>query len=132
VTINFGVFSGCTGLTAVTLPKVVSIGDYTFENCSILAAITLPKAASIGNAAFQNCPSLATVTLGTIPPTVGTRIFQSAATTGKTITIKTPQLALYNLVTPWSDKMGDSSAWGTYWDNNTNTKDNLTVALAAL
>jgi hypothetical protein len=55
------------------------------------------------------------------------------ATTSKTITVKAPQLTLYTPITPWSDKVNKTNATaGNYWDNAAATKDNLTVALAAL
>jgi hypothetical protein len=132
VTIGGGAFGGCTSLATITLPKAESIDGSAFADCTGLAAITLPKAESIGNTAFQNCTSLATVTLGIIPPAIGTRIFQGAAATAKTITIKAPQLTLYTTISPWTDKIGANASAGEYWDNLAATKANLTVALAPL
>jgi hypothetical protein len=128
--LGINAFYNCTSLATVSLPEAVTISNTVFRECTSLTTVILPKAGSIGAGAFLNCTSLATVTLGTIPPTIGAGIFSGAATSSKTITIKTPQLALYNLA--WSGKMGTSSNWGTYWDDNTNTKDNLTVTLVAL
>ena len=44
-------FSGCTGLTSVTIPEsVTSIGNSAFYNCSSLASVTIPDSVtSIGD-----------------------------------------------------------------------------------
>ena len=46
-----------TGLTSVTIPiSVTSIGDNAFEGCSGLTSVTIPNSVtSIGWGAFQNC-----------------------------------------------------------------------------
>ena len=56
-------FSGCSGLTSVTIPNsVTSIGNYAFEGCSGLTSVTIPNSVtSIGTNAFQNCTGLTTV-----------------------------------------------------------------------
>ena len=58
-------FSGCTGLTSITIPdSVTSIGNYTFQNCTSLTSITIPDSVtSIGDFAFSNCDSLTSVTI---------------------------------------------------------------------
>ena len=50
-------FSGCSGLTNVIIPDgVTRIGDYTFYNCSDLTSVTIPDSVtSIGNRAFYGC-----------------------------------------------------------------------------
>ena len=57
-------FSGCSGLTSVTIPNsVTSIGNYAFSGYSGLTSVTIPNSVtSIGNYAFQNCSSLTSVT----------------------------------------------------------------------
>jgi hypothetical protein len=125
-------FQNCIGLSTITLAKAETIGFFGFSGCTSLTTVTLPKAASIGNTAFQDCTALTTVTVGVLPPTVGTRIFQGVAAAAKTVTVKAPQLTLYTPITPWSDKLGTNSSVSNYWDNNTATRDKLTVALAAL
>ena len=53
-------FSGCSGLTSITIPKsVTNIGYYAFSGCSGLTSITIPNSVtSIGRYAFEYCPKL--------------------------------------------------------------------------
>ena len=69
-------FSGCTGLTSVTIPdSVTSIGGYAFYRCSGLTSVTIPDSVtSIGGYAFCGCSSLTSVT---IPNSVITSIGSS-------------------------------------------------------
>ena len=57
-------FSGCTGLTGVTIPNsVTSIGNYAFNGCSGLTSITIPNSVtSICDDAFEGCSGLTSVT----------------------------------------------------------------------
>ena len=52
-----GAFSGCSGLTSVTIPDgVTSIGKGAFDDCSGLASITIPSSVkTIGQYAFSGC-----------------------------------------------------------------------------
>ena len=56
-------FSGCRGLTAVTIPDgVTSIGSSAFSNCSGLTSVTIPASVMrIGNNAFNYCSSLTSI-----------------------------------------------------------------------
>ena len=62
-------FLDCTGLTSVAIPDTVeSIGVSAFSGCTALKGITLPGALSdIGDSAFQGCVGLTGIT---IPPSV--------------------------------------------------------------
>ena len=53
-------FSGCSGLTSVTIPNsVTSIGDRAFSGCSGLTSVTIPNSVtSIGGSAFSGCSAL--------------------------------------------------------------------------
>ncbi|MBO5312355.1 MAG: leucine-rich repeat protein, partial [Clostridia bacterium] len=72
VTISEGVtsigsyaFSGCKGLTEISIPSsVTSIDSYAFEDCTGLTEITIPSSVtSIGYAAFNDCAGLKSVTI---------------------------------------------------------------------
>ena len=56
-------FSGCTGLTSITIPdSVTSIGSYAFYSCSGLTSITIPDSVtSIGLGAFYDCRGLTSI-----------------------------------------------------------------------
>ncbi len=63
--IGKGVFSGCTGLTSITIPdSVTSIDDSVFEDCTGLTSVTISDSVtSIGINAFRNCTGLTSVTI---------------------------------------------------------------------
>ena len=63
MSIGYGAFEGCSGLSAITLPNALTyIGKYSFLGCSNLINIALPDAlASIGGSAFQGCSSLSSI-----------------------------------------------------------------------
>ena len=58
-------FSGCSGLTSLTLPAgITEIGEYAFEGCSGLTSLTLPAGITrIGWYAFSGCSGLTSLTL---------------------------------------------------------------------
>ncbi len=59
-------FTGCEGLTEVTIPeKVTELSDALFRDCVNLEALTIPTGVTkIGEDAFQNCPKLTHVCYG--------------------------------------------------------------------
>ena len=65
-TIGENTFSGCTQLTAVTIPNTVtSIGDSAFYNCAKLESIIIPTfVVRINRSAFQNCSALKSAIIG--------------------------------------------------------------------
>ena len=63
--IGSGAFSGCSGLTSVTIPNsVTSIGEWAFAGCSGLTSVTIPNSVtSIGDFAFYGCSGLTSITI---------------------------------------------------------------------
>ena len=58
-------FSGCSGLTSVTIPNsVIAIGSFAFSGCSGLTSVAIPdKVSTIANSTFNGCSSLISVTI---------------------------------------------------------------------
>ena len=58
-------FSGCSGLTSITIPNSVTfIGEGAFKDCTGLTSITIPNSVtSIYNSPFDGCSGLKSVTL---------------------------------------------------------------------
>ena len=56
-------FSGCSGLTSVTIPNsVTSIEDWAFYGCSSLTSVTIPNSVtSIGDGVFEDCSGLTSI-----------------------------------------------------------------------
>ena len=65
---GYGAFSGCSGLTSVTVPNsVMSIGGQAFSGCSGLASVTIPDSVtSIGDYAFSGCSGLMSISVGSV------------------------------------------------------------------
>ena len=74
-------FSGCIGLTSITIPdSVTSIGHYAFPNCIGLTSITIPDSVtSIGNSAFSSCSSLTSITIPDSVTSIGTSAFDDCS-----------------------------------------------------
>ena len=70
-------FSGCSGLTSVTIPNSVTfIGGYAFRGCSGLTSVTIPNSVtSIGSSAFRGCSGLTSVTIPNSVTSIGDRAF---------------------------------------------------------
>ncbi len=71
-------FSGCRGLTEITIPEgVTSIGDGVFYNCWKLTSVTIPEGVtSIGNSAFEDCEKLTSVTIPEGVTSIGNSAFE--------------------------------------------------------
>ena len=58
------IFSSCTSLVDVRLPKLSSLSSNTFYNCTSLTQIDLPSIVTIDSNAFKNASSLQVVNIG--------------------------------------------------------------------
>ena len=70
-------FSGCTGLTSVTIGNsVTSIGTNAFVGCTGLTSVTIGNSVtSIGDGAFFCCDGLTSVTIGNSVTSIGNSAF---------------------------------------------------------
>ena len=69
-TIRNDAFYECSGLTSLTIPdSVTSIGEYAFYHCSGLTSITIPDGVtSIGDSAFSGCSGIVSFSVGSSNP----------------------------------------------------------------
>ena len=74
-------FYGCRGLTSITLPSgVTSIGESAFENCSGLTSITLPSGVTlIRKSVFSGCRGLTSITLPSGVTSIGESAFENCS-----------------------------------------------------
>ena len=71
-------FSGCSGLTNITIPdSVTSIGASAFFGCDGLRSITIPDSVtSIGSSAFSGCDGLRNITIPDNVTSIGGSAFE--------------------------------------------------------
>ena len=79
--IGSSAFSGCSGLTSITIPNsVTSIGDYAFRYCSSLKSIEIPNSVtSIGSSAFSGCSGLTSITIPNSVTSIGSSAFSGCS-----------------------------------------------------
>ena len=77
ISIGFQAFSGCTGLTSITIPdSVTSISEYAFSGCTGLTSITIPDSVtSISEYAFSGCTGLTSITIPDSVTSIGNEAF---------------------------------------------------------
>ena len=79
--INSSAFSGCSRLTSVSIPNsVTSIGSDAFNGCSGLTSVTIPNSVtSIGSSAFSGCSRLTSVTIPNSVTSIGSDAFNGCS-----------------------------------------------------
>ncbi len=79
--LGYGAFSGCSGLTSLTIPSsVTEIGESAFHGCSGLTSLTIPSGVtSIGYYAFIGCSGLKSLTIPSSVTSIGESAFQGCS-----------------------------------------------------
>ena len=74
-------FSGCSGLTSVTIPdSVTRIGGEAFSGCSKLTSVMIPSGVrDIGDGAFSGCSKLTSVTISSGVRSIGRKMFSGCS-----------------------------------------------------
>ena len=75
--LGYAAFSGCSGLTSLTIPSsVTSIGESAFSGCSGLTSLTIPSSVtSIGESVFFGCSGLTSFTIPSSVTSIGESVF---------------------------------------------------------
>ena len=69
-------FSGCSGLTSVTIGNSVTTIGSAFSGCTGLTSVTIPNGVTtIGSSAFSSCEGLTSVTFGNGVTSIGSSAF---------------------------------------------------------
>ncbi len=76
--IGYRAFKGCTGLTSIAIPdSVKEIGESAFGGCTGLTSINIPNSVTeIGDWAFSGCSKLASVTVSKSLKSIGSSAFE--------------------------------------------------------
>ncbi|MCQ2094225.1 MAG: leucine-rich repeat domain-containing protein [Bacteroidaceae bacterium] len=74
-------YSGCSGLTSITIPNSVrSIGKYAFKYCSGLTSITIPNSVtSIGGGTFHGCSGLTSIDIPNLVTSIESNAFSGCS-----------------------------------------------------
>ncbi len=115
--IGISAFRSCSKMTSVTIPNsVTSIGGSAFSGCSGLTSVTIPNSVtSIGWSAFEDCSSLTSVTIGNSVTSIGSSAFWgcsslTSVTIGNSVT-SIGESAFYKCSGLTSVQISDLEAW---------------------
>ena len=98
-------FSGCRGLTSLTIPSSVTAIGTAFSGCNGLTSLTIPKSVkAIYDNSFEDCTSLRDVYcyIESVP-TTSASAFQGASLSTATLHVPTHALMDYKNIAPWSN-----------------------------
>ena len=103
-TISSGAFSGCTGLTSVTIPNsVTSIENAAFSGCSSLTTVFIGSGVETIDAAFVNCQELTEVyCYAKNVPTTNSDAFKGSYVGYATLCVPSESMTAYKATAPWS------------------------------
>uniref|UniRef100_UPI003F80B00C leucine-rich repeat domain-containing protein n=1 Tax=Prevotella merdae TaxID=2079531 RepID=UPI003F80B00C len=104
--IGSSAFSGCSGLTSLTLPAgITSINNGTFSGCNGLTSLTLPAGiTSIGERAFWDCSGLTSIYVYSEKvPKMGSDVFYGVDKKNCTLYVPQGTETDYFLADVWGD-----------------------------
>ena len=104
ITVASEAFSGCTGLTSVTIPNsVTSIESAAFSGCSNLTTVYIGTGVETIDAAFVNCLELTDVYCSAKNvPTTSSDAFNGSYVSYATLYVPASSMAAYKAAAPWS------------------------------
>jgi len=87
-------FLGCSRLTRISMPAVLTINSLAFQNCQYLAIVSMPQVQTIGDIAFYGCDNIVDATMSTYFVDMVNRVFAYA--NNATVTVLNPNSIYFN------------------------------------
>lgn len=92
-TIGDYAFRGCTQLSNLNVPNVMSIGQYAFKDCTGLTSIVLPNVTTLNGRIFEGCTNLIEATVPNLVTATGGYVFNGCT---KLTKVSIPKLEYIN------------------------------------